>query len=120
MSDARKVAAPLVASIWVIVALVAIYSYAMLPWFMDYCDFYSRRSGSLQLAGITSAFERFHLAGIPVGLAILGYGVRLLRKSELSVSHLAWYISVSVSAAAVWQTWAMLAERSLYELLFPA
>jgi hypothetical protein len=44
----------------------------MLPWFTDYCDFY-QSGGAIQLAGITRAFLRFHLVGVPLGLAILGY-----------------------------------------------
>jgi hypothetical protein len=121
MSDARKVAVPLILAVWVVIALVALYSFAILPWFIDYCDFYSRSlGGSFQLAVLPRAFARFHLAGIPLGLAIFGYGFRLLVKSDLNASHPAWYISVTVSVAAGWQMWAMLAERSLYELLFPA
>ena len=119
MPTSKTVVAPVVIGVWVVTALAATYTCAMLPWFTDYCEFY--RSGSaVQLAGVTGAFLRCHLVGVPLGLAIVGYGVRLLRPAETSTAHLAWYASVSVSLVAVWQTWAMLAERSLYVLLFPA
>lgn len=111
----------MVIGVWILTALVAIYTCAMLPWFKDYCDFYQTQSdGAVQLAGIATAFLRFHLIGVPVGLAILGYGVHLIRLTEASAPHLAWYMSVSVSLAAVWQTGVFLVERSLYVLLFPA
>ncbi len=119
MSVPRKVALPVVIGVWVVTTLFAAYTLAMLPWFTDYCNFY-QNSSAVQLAGITRAFLHFHLGGVPLGLAILGYGIRLLRPAETSAVHLLWYVSVSVSIAAVWMTWAMLAERSLYELLFPA
>ena len=119
MSAPRIVALPVVGGVGVVIALVATYTCAMLPWLTDYCEFY-QRGNAVQLAGITRAFLRLHLIGVPLGLAILGYGVRLLWPAETSAAHLAWYASVSVSIAAVWQTWAMLVERSLYVLLFPA
>jgi hypothetical protein len=57
----------------------------MLPWFTDYCNHYQTSSGgAIQLAGITRAFLRFHLVGVPLGLAILGYGIQLLRPGETS------------------------------------
>lgn len=120
MSVPRKVVVPVVIGVWVLTALVAIYICAMLPWFTDYCDFcQTQNGGAFQLAGIATAFLRFHLIGVPLGLVILGYGVHLLRPAETNAAQLAWYASVSVSLAAVWQTVALLAERSLYELLFP-
>lgn len=116
----RKVVAPVVIGIWVLTALVALYVCAMLPWFTDYCDFYQTRGdGTYRLAGIATAFLRFHLIGVPLGLTILGCGVNLLRLKETNSAHLAWYVSVSVSLLAIYQTSALLAERSLYELLFP-
>ena len=119
MSTSRKVALPVVIGVSVITVLVATYTCAMLPWFRDYCDYY-QSSGAIRLAGVTSAFLRLHLVGLPLGLFIIGYGVRLLRPAETSAAHLAWYASVSVTLGALWQVWAMLAERSLYALLFPA
>ena len=119
MSIPRKIAVPVVTAVCVITTLAAIYTCAMLPWLTDCCDFY-QSGNATQLAGITRAFLRFHLVGVPLGLVILGYGVRLLRPPETSAANLAWYASVSVTVVAVWQTWAMLAERSLYVLLFPA
>jgi len=119
MPTPRKVALPVVIGVCVITVLVATYTCAMLPWFRDYCDYY-QSSGTIRLAGIARAFLSLHLVGVPFGLFIIGYGVRLLRPAETSAAHLAWYASVSVGFAAFWQVWAMLAERSLYALLFPA
>jgi hypothetical protein len=118
MPSPRKVAPPVVIGVCAITVLVATYTCAMLPWFRDYCAYY-QSSGAIRLAGVTRAFLRLHLVGVPLGLFVIGYGIRLLRPLQTSATHLAWYASVSVSLAAFWQVWAMLAERSLYVLLFP-
>jgi hypothetical protein len=119
MSVPRSVTLPAVIGVWVVTGLVATYSCVMLPWFVDYCDFYQTRS-AVQFGGVTKAFLRFHLIGVPLSLCIFGYGIRIIRSLETNAAHLAWYCSASLSLAAFWQTWALLAERSLYSLLFPA
>src|ERR1035437_5096703 len=120
MLSPRKVVLPVVVGVWIVTTVAAAYTWAMVQQFTVYCDFFlAGASRAMQLPGITGAYLRFHLARVPIGLAIFGYGFCLLRRSETSAAHLAWYASVSVSLAAVWQAWAMLAERFLYLLLLP-
>ena len=119
MTAPRPIIVPVIAGVWVLLALTAAYTCAMFPQFAQYSDYY-QSGGAIQPAGIATAFVRFHLVGVPLGLAILGYGLRLLLRAETSAAHLAWYASLSVSLVAVWQLWAWLAERSINVLSLPA
>jgi hypothetical protein len=108
----RNVILPVVVGVWVITALVATYTWLLVQGISITLNFFQAgRDITIPLAGVTSAFLRFHLLGVALVLVIVGCGVRLLCQSEASAAHLAWYASLSVSLAAFWQTWAMLADR---------
>jgi len=116
----RKVIVPVVVGVWVVTALTAIYTWVLVQGIGITLNF--REAGddsTIPLAGVTSSFLRFHLLGVVLGLAIVGYGVRLLRQAEADAAHLAWYASLSVSLAAFWQTWAMLADTCFNALFHP-
>ena len=93
----------------------------MLPWFLDYYDYFQEQAhNSIQYGTVAEVFHGYYLVGVPVGLGIIGYGVQLLRCAERRAEHVAWYAVLSVSLAASWFVWTLLAERTLYALLFPA
>src|SRR5688500_13504244 len=96
----RKVVAPVVIVVWVITALVAGYTCAVLSWLFGYRPY-------LGTSGIFEWFVRSHSVSVPLGLAVVGFGIRLLCLSETSVVHLAWYSSVGISLAAAWLTWVL-------------
>ena len=107
----RNVILPVVVGVWIVTALAATYTWVLVQGISITLNFFQAGSDrTIPIAGITTAFLRFHLLGAVLGLAIVGYGVCLLRLAEASAAHLAWYASLSVSLVAFWQTWAMLAE----------
>ncbi|MCX6927566.1 MAG: hypothetical protein NT154_30815 [Verrucomicrobia bacterium] len=116
----RKATLPIVLGIAVVTLLVAGYTYAILPWFVHYFDYYSDSPNSFVFPASTRFFRQYYLGGVPLGLCVIGYGVLLLRRAERRLEHVLWYAVLSVGLAASWFIWALLAERSFYELLFPA
>jgi flagellar biosynthesis protein FlhB len=116
----RKIVLPVVAGVWIVTTLAAIYTWVLVQGISISLDFLQPENGSaIPLAGITRVFLRFHLVGVVPALVIFGYGVRLVRPTEASVAHLAWYASLSVSLVAFWQTCAMLADRCYIASFFP-
>jgi len=116
----RKIVLPVVVGVWVITALAATYTWVLVQGISITLNFRQAEDDStIPLAGVTSSFLRFHLLGVALVLAIVGYGVRLLRLAEADVAQLAWYASLSVSLAAFWQTWAMLADSCFNALFHP-
>ena len=84
----RKATLPIVCGVWIITLLVAGYTCAILPWFLDYYDFYQQSGGGgMQYPVAVTFFHRSYLLGLPVGLSIIGYGVHLLRPTERRVEH---------------------------------
>jgi hypothetical protein len=117
----RKVTLPVVCGVWITTLLVVGYTWAMLPWFLDYYDYFQQQTNnSLDYGAAIELFHGYHLAGVPVALCVLGYGVHLLWAVERRIEHVLWYAALSISLAASWLVWALLVERSFYELLFPA
>jgi hypothetical protein len=122
----RSVTLPVVVGVWFITLLVTFYTCSMLPWFRDYYEYYLTRGADgfeyspFGPAGLATIFHRSYLVGIPLCLAVLGYGVRLLRPAQLAAAHVAWYAAFSFCLAALWLVWVLLVERGFYELLFPA
>jgi hypothetical protein len=117
----RKATLPIVCGIWIMTLLVSVHTFAVLPWFLDYYDFYQQSGGtSMQYPAAVTLFHRCYLIGVPVGLSIIGYGVHLLRASERRVDHIAWFVTASAGLVATWFLWVLLVERSFHELLFPA
>jgi hypothetical protein len=115
----RRVVLPVVTGVCLVTLLVAAYTFAMLPWFTDYYDFYQNSSRGFEHAAISRAFHLCYPAGGPLVLGILGCGGWLLRSPEVGAAWLAWYASASVSLALAWLTWVLLVERTFYGLLFP-
>jgi hypothetical protein len=116
----RKVVLPVVTGVWFVTMLVAVYTFAMLPWFFEYYDFYQDSTRGFEHAAISVAFHRWYPAGVPLVLGILGCGGWLLRAPETGAARLAWYASASLSLALAWLVWVVLVERTFYGLLFPA
>ena len=114
----RKTTLPIVCGVAALTLLVAGYTCAILPWFLDYFDYYT--SDNFAFPSGLELFRRYYLGGIPLGLCVLGYGLHLLRPPERRLDHVLWYAALSVSLAASWFVWALLVERCFYTLLFPA
>ena len=113
----RKIVLPVVIGVWIVTTLAVIYAWILFQGISIYLQYHLTPEGDsmIPLAGITRAFLRFHLGGGILGLAILGYGIRLIRPAEASAANLTWYSSLSVSLVAIWQMWAMLADRCFIE-----
>jgi len=100
--------------------LVAGYTCAVLPWFLDYYAFYQQHTKGIEFGAAIKLFHRCYPVGVPIGLCVIGYGVQLLRCAERRAEHVAWYVVLSLSLAAFWFVWTLIVERSFYGLLFPA
>ena len=117
----RKVVLPVVCGVWITTLSVAGYTWAMLPWFLHYYDYFQgQANNSIDYGTVTDLFHGCYLVGVPFALCIIGYGVQLLRCAERRADHVAWYAVLSLSLAVSWFVWTLLAERTLYALLFPA
>ena len=121
LTISRKVTLPVVCGVWIITLLIAGYTSAMLPSFLDYYDHFQRQANnSIDYGTVTEMFHGYYLVGVPVGLCVIGYGAQLLRGAERSAAHVAWYAVLSMSMAMSWFVWTLLAQQTLYDLLFPA
>ena len=116
----RRAIVPVVCGVAALVLLVAGYTCAILPWFLNYFDYYTDAPNGFAFPASTRIFGAYHLGGVPIGLAVIGYGAYLLRPAERRVDHVLWYAGMSLSLAVAWLLWTMLVVRRLYELLFPA
>jgi hypothetical protein len=116
----RKAIAPVICGVAAVTLLAAGYTCAILPWFLDYFDYYTGTPNNVAFPFSTRLFRQFYMGGVPIGLCVLGYGVHLLRPAERRLEHVLWYAALSLSLAALWLAWTLLAERSFYELFFPA
>lgn len=116
----RRATIPVVCGVGALMLLVAGHTCVILPWFEDYFDYYAGAPNGFAFPASTWFFRHYHLAGVPIGLGVLGYGVHLLRLPERRIEHVLWYAAVSGSLVVTWLMWTLLVERSLYELLFPA
>jgi hypothetical protein len=116
----RRATTPVVCSVAALTLLVAGYTCAILPWFLDYFDYYAGTPNNFAMPFSTRLFRECYMGGLPLGLCVIGYGVHLLRTPERRLEHVLWYAALAVSLAALWLVWTLLAERSFYELLFPA
>ena len=125
MTVPRNITLPVVLAVWIIAALVAGYIYSALPWFKDYYEYYLTRGADgfvgspFAHAGVATIFRKCYLLGLPLFVAVVGYGGRLVQLSAVGAAHLAWYVSLSLALAAIWLMWMLTIERGFYELLFP-
>ena len=115
----RKVAAPVVVGVWAIALLVGAHTVAVLPWFTDYYDFYSRQPG-LRHATLTTGFRYGYPIGAALALAAILAGTWFVRRRECHAVSLMWFAATSLVTSIAWFVWTLLAERSIYVLSLPA
>jgi hypothetical protein len=117
MSASRKISAPVILGVWALTAFVFAYTFAVVTLLKTFVEWHLDGSEA-HLPGISRGLVRLHLISVPCAVAIFVYGTALLRQSQISVAHLAWYVAGSLTLAAFWQGWASIAHMCIFSLQF--